>query len=79
MASIGGIQNFASNLAGIVITTFTGVMVALTKGSFTIPLVVAGGFCVLGAFSYLVIVGRIEPLPAESASHAVPDAVRPSV
>ncbi|WP_437316559.1 MFS transporter [Sorangium sp. So ce385] len=62
VASIGGIQNFASNLAGIVITTFTGAMVSLTKGSFTIPLVVAGGFCLLGAFSYLVIVGKIEPL-----------------
>jgi sugar phosphate permease len=62
VASIGGIQNFASNLAGIVITTFTGFMVQLTKGSFTVPLVVAGGFCVLGAFSYLVIVGKIEPL-----------------
>lgn len=62
VASIGGIQNFASNLAGIVITTFTGFMVQMTKGSFTIPLVVAGGFCVLGAFSYLVIVGKIEPL-----------------
>jgi sugar phosphate permease len=62
VASIGGIQNFASNLAGIVITTFTGVMVAMSKGSFTIPLVVAGGFCFLGAFSYLFIVGRIEPL-----------------
>ena len=68
VASIGGIQNFASNLAGIVITTFTGVMVQLSKGSFTVPLVVAGGFCVLGAFSYLVIVGRIEPLPAKSDS-----------
>ncbi|HEY2021479.1 MFS transporter, partial [Paraburkholderia sp.] len=66
VASIGGIQNFASNLAGIVITTFTGMMVALSKGSFTIPLVVAGGFCFLGAFSYLVIVGRIEPLSLES-------------
>ncbi|WP_199544880.1 MFS transporter [Paraburkholderia kururiensis] len=64
VASIGGIQNFASNLAGIVITTFTGAMVQLTQGSFTIPLVVAGGFCFLGAFSYLVIVGRIEPLSA---------------
>jgi ACS family D-galactonate transporter-like MFS transporter len=62
VASIGGIQNFASNLAGIVITTFTGVMVAMSKGSFTVPLVVAGGFCFLGAFSYLFIVGRIEPL-----------------
>ncbi|WMY07601.1 MFS transporter [Paraburkholderia phenoliruptrix] len=79
VASIGGIQNFASNLAGIVITTFTGVMVAMTKGSFTIPLVVAGGFCFLGAFSYLVIVGRIEPLSmasdTEEASTRVGSAV----
>jgi MFS transporter, ACS family, D-galactonate transporter len=65
VASIGGIQNFASNLAGIVITTFTGFMVQLSKGSFTVPLVVAGGFCFLGAFSYLVIVGKIEPLNVE--------------
>ena len=77
VASIGGIQNFASNLAGIVITTFTGAMVALTKGSFTVPLVVAGGFCFLGAFSYLVIVGRIEPLPAQrGGDHTHGDATR---
>jgi ACS family D-galactonate transporter-like MFS transporter len=72
VASIGGIQNFASNLAGIVITTFTGVMVAMSKGSFTIPLVVAGGFCVLGAFSYLVIVGRIEPLTLDPERRDLP-------
>jgi sugar phosphate permease len=79
VASIGGIQNFASNLAGIVITTFTGVMVAMTKGSFTIPLVVAGGFCLLGAFSYLVIVGRIEPLTFERERANVPAGARSSI
>jgi Na+/melibiose symporter-like transporter len=68
VASLAGIQNFASNLAGIALTTFTGVMLQLTRGSFTIPLVVAGGFCVLGAVSYLVIVGRVEPLEAPEAS-----------
>ncbi|CAB3768195.1 MFS transporter [Paraburkholderia humisilvae] len=62
VASLAGIQNFASNLAGIALTTFTGVMLQLTKGSFTIPLVVAGAFCVLGAASYLFVVGRVEPL-----------------
>ncbi|WP_437932320.1 MFS transporter [Sorangium sp. So ce291] len=72
VASIGGIQNFASNLAGIVITTFTGVMVSVTKGSFTIPLVVAGGFCLLGAFSYLFIVGNIEPLRIDAGRREVP-------
>ena len=68
VASLAGIQNFASNLAGIALTTFTGVMLQLTRGSFTIPLVVAGGFCVLGAVSYLVVVGRVEPLRARADS-----------
>ncbi len=63
VASIGGIQNFASNLAGIVTTTFTGVMLTITSGSFVIPLVVAGGFCILGAVVYLFMVGEIAPLP----------------
>jgi Na+/melibiose symporter-like transporter len=64
VASIGGIQNFAGNLAGIMISTFTGVMLVLTKGSFLIPLAVAGGLCVVGALSYLFLVGKVEPLPA---------------
>lgn len=63
VASIGGIQNFASNVAGIVTTSFTGLMLTITSGSFVIPLVVAGGFCLLGALTYLFLVGEIEPLP----------------
>ncbi len=63
VASIGGIQNFASNLAGIVTTTFTGVMLTITSGSFIVPLVVAGVFCLLGAAAYLFLVGEIAPLP----------------
>ena len=72
VASISGIQNFASNLAGIVITTFTGLMVSITHGSFTVPLCVAGGFCFLGAFSYLVIVKRVEPLTTVSGTTLPP-------
>ncbi|MDP4022970.1 MFS transporter [Methylobacterium sp. NEAU 140] len=64
VASIGGIQNFASNLAGIVTTSFTGVMLTITSGSFVVPLIVAGAFCVVGAGAYLFIVGEIAPLPA---------------
>jgi MFS family permease len=63
VASIGGIQNFAGNLAGILITTFTGVMLTITSGSFLIPLAVAGALCVVGALSYLFILGKVEPLP----------------
>jgi sugar phosphate permease len=63
VASIGGIQNFAGNLAGILITTFTGVVLTITSGSFLIPLALAGAMCVLGALSYLFVLGQIEPLP----------------
>jgi ACS family D-galactonate transporter-like MFS transporter len=61
VASIGGIQNFASNTAGILTTYVVGKLVAKT-GSFVIPLIVAGCFAMLGAFSYLFIVPEIEPL-----------------
>jgi ACS family D-galactonate transporter-like MFS transporter len=63
VASIGGIQNCAGNLAGIILTTFTGVVLTLTSGSFLIPLAVAGGMCVVGALSYLFLLGKVEPLP----------------
>lgn len=62
VASITGIMNFAGNLAGIFITTFTGIMLSITQGSFLIPLAVAGGLCILGALSYLGLVGKVEPL-----------------
>jgi Na+/melibiose symporter-like transporter len=62
VASIGGIQNFASNLAGVVTTTFTGLMLTITGGSFVIPLIVAGGFCILGAAVYLFVIEDIAPL-----------------
>ncbi len=61
VASIGGIQNFASNLAGIVSPFFVGVMLDLTH-TYVVPLVTAGAFAILGALSYLFIVGRVEPL-----------------
>jgi MFS transporter, ACS family, D-galactonate transporter len=30
---------------------------------FVLPLLVAGGLAVVGALSYLLVVGRVEPLP----------------
>jgi hypothetical protein len=62
VASLGGIQNFASNLAGIVLPIYTGIALQATHGSFVIPLVRAGAFAIIGALSYLFIVGPIEPL-----------------
>jgi ACS family D-galactonate transporter-like MFS transporter len=62
VASIGGIQNFASNLAGVGSPLFVGALYDAT-GSFVVPLVVIGGFAVIGAIAYAVIVRRVEPLP----------------
>jgi ACS family glucarate transporter-like MFS transporter len=63
VASIGGIQNFASNLAGVLGATTTGVLISATGGSYVAALVLSGALAIVGAFSYLFIVGRIEPLP----------------
>ena len=63
VATLGGIQNFAGNLAGIVTASFTGLMLSLSHGSFVIPLLVAGGICVLGALTFMFVLGKLEPLP----------------
>src|SRR5689334_929678 len=67
VASIGGIQNFASNLAGIGSPFFLGAMKAVT-GSFALPLIITGGVALVGALAYGMIVGRIEPLPVKDAA-----------
>ncbi len=69
VASIGGIQNFAANIAGIVTATFTGVMLTITSGSFVVPLLAAGGFCLLGAAVYMFVIKEVAPLPVREQSH----------
>lgn len=68
VALIGALQNGAANLAGIGISTFTGLLLMLTGGSFVLPLAVAGALCLVGAFAYLVIMGPVErtPLPQDT-------------
>ena len=65
-----------ANLAGIALTTFTGVMVSLTKGSFFIPLAVAGIISILGAASDLFIVGEIAPLRPRDEGMRLPEPVK---
>lgn len=48
---------------GVLGATTTGALVALSNGSFASSLVVSGALGLVGALAYLVIVGRIEPLP----------------
>jgi ACS family glucarate transporter-like MFS transporter len=61
VASIGGIQNFASNLAGVGSPFLVGALYDAT-GSFVVPLVVVGCLGLLGAVAYAVVVKRVEPL-----------------
>jgi ACS family glucarate transporter-like MFS transporter len=70
VASLGGIQNFASNLAGVGSPFFVGALYDLT-GSFVAPLVVVGCLGLLGAFAYAVVVRRVEPLRPRRATPAV--------
>lgn len=70
VASIGGIQNFASNIAGIISPFMFGFLLDMFHGDYTPAFALAAGFAVLGAFSYAFIVGKAEPLPLPaSAEH----------
>jgi len=63
VASIGGIQNFASNLAGIVSPFIFGAVLDYSGGSYTPAFAIAAGVAVFGAFCYAFIVGPAKPLP----------------
>jgi ACS family glucarate transporter-like MFS transporter len=65
VASIGGIQNFASNLAGILSPFLFGALLDIFHGSYVPAFAMAALVAILGAFSYAFIVGKAEPLPRE--------------
>lgn len=69
VASIGGIQNFASNLAGVASPFFVGAVYGLT-GSFGLPLIVIGVIGLIGALAYGVIIKKVEQLPALAPTSA---------
>ena len=68
VGTLGGIQNFAGNIAGIVTAGFTGLMLSLSNGSFVVPLLVAGGICAFGAFNFMFIMGKVEPLKIDDTA-----------
>jgi ACS family glucarate transporter-like MFS transporter len=69
VASIGGIQNFASNIAGIISPFLFGFLLDQFGGSYTPSFLMAAIMAVVGAFSYAFIVGRAEPLPVLPPRH----------
>lgn len=78
VATIGGIQNFAGNLAGIISSSFTGIMLVMTNGSYEVPLIATGIICVIGALSYIFIVGKIEPLGLNDNNKDMNSSSRPA-
>ncbi len=60
--TIGGIMNFANNLMGAAAPIVTGFIVGATN-SFSNAFFVAGVILVIGIFSFVFLLGKIEPIP----------------
>ncbi|MGP4016384.1 MFS transporter [Saccharopolyspora sp. 5N708] len=67
VASIGGLQNFASNFAGILTPLLVGFLVD-TTGSFVLPLIIIGAIALAGAANYLFLIREVEPLRVPDAT-----------
>ncbi len=65
VASIGGIQNFASNIAGIISPWIMGWLLDRYHGDYTPSFALAAAVAVVGAASYGLIVGRAEPISTD--------------
>lgn len=66
---ITGVQNFASNLSGIVAPLLTGRLVAMT-GSYQAPMQAVAGLLIAGVLAYVFLVRRSLAPTASLASHA---------
>jgi ACS family glucarate transporter-like MFS transporter len=62
VGSIAGLQNFGSQIGGILSPIVTGVLLAADHGSYRLPLITAGLICLIGALVYAFMV-KVEPLP----------------
>jgi len=69
VASIGGIQNFASNIAGIISPFLFGALLDKFNGDYTPAFALAAGVALLGALNYALMLGRVEPLPVMQSPH----------
>jgi ACS family D-galactonate transporter-like MFS transporter len=64
----GGVFNFVGNLSGITVPIVVGYL-ARSHG-FAAGLTYVGSLAVVGALSYVLVVGRVERLPDPSAEYA---------
>ncbi|MBY0199508.1 MFS transporter [Priestia megaterium] len=61
----GGVFNFAGNLSGIVTPLLIGFIVSATN-SFSGALLVVGGFALMGALSYIFLLGKVKRIEIDS-------------
>lgn len=69
--TVGGIMNFVNNLMGVVAPVVTGYVVGMTN-SFGSAFVIAGVVLLIGILAYIVLLGRIEPLPEQGCAQTRP-------
>jgi len=65
--TIGGIMNFAGNLMGVAAPVATGYIVTQTN-SFSGAFIAAAVVLLIGIASYVILLGRIEPIPDQEAA-----------
>lgn len=65
VATLMGIQNGAANLAGIIMPTVVGIVVGETN-SFNNALMLIGAFGLIGACSFVFIIGKVQPITLPS-------------
>lgn len=69
VATIGGIQNMAANLAGIISPIMIGIIMQYTH-SFTLPLEIAGVVGIAGALIYGFWLPRVKPMALDTTGPA---------
>jgi MFS family permease len=65
VGKVGGIINFSNQLSGICAPVITGYLVA-ARQSFAWAFRVSAIYLLIGIAAYIFLLGRIEPMPAES-------------
>ncbi len=69
---IGGVmKNFFNNLMGAIAPAVTGFVVGATN-SFSLAFLVAGVVLLIGIFFFVVVLGKIKPIPEPDAVAAAP-------
>jgi MFS transporter, ACS family, D-galactonate transporter len=72
VGSVGGIMNFANNSMGVAAPIVTGYVLSDTH-SFSGAFLIAAIVLVIGVASFVLLLGRIEPLPEPAAAIAAKD------